>query len=262
MASNAKSNTYDPEMASNSSIFNRFQKGIFANTSAEVQNAKLEIQMTFVRQAYGTLATQLFITAIVGLPFMLANKDWVRALFWLPIVAAVFLTLALLAVGSLESMARKWPYNYIFFFYIAILQGLVIGPLSAEISWQSGPLAIGVTIFTLLMMVAFTCHPAVNFNGLQPYLYMGFSSLCGYALACGMIALCDISLQWLRILWGAICMVPFTTWIVFDTQMILNKHGGHRFQFEADSYVFAILVFYADIIKVIVTILTCGGTQW
>merc|ERR1740130_1321235 len=155
------------------------------NQEKWVQTACIEDRLGFVRKVYGILSAQLILTVVIAFPLQSMTKPWLQshaAVLW---VSLVMTMVTMCAISCCRNAARKFPTNYIFLFTFTIFEGVVVGFVSAEYTWQSVILATAITVFIFLMMTAYACMSTTDFTGAGPYLFAGMMCMLafGFVLA-------------------------------------------------------------------------------
>lgn len=227
-----------------------------------IKDAESSIRNNFVRKVYGILTAQLLLTIVVAAPFQLADRVWLIQNQWILMIAVImtFVTICAIACPGVSEKARQYPGNYIFLFTFTACEGVVIGFVSAQYTWQSVLLAAGLTAAITFCMTLYACFTKTDFTGAGPYLFGALMalSLSGFVL-CVLSACFGVQFQQVMVVYDVAGVMIFTLYLVFDTQKMLGGH--HKTQFSIDDYVFAALNLYLDIINIFLYILQLIGDK-
>lgn len=221
----------------------------------DVKRASVELRRGFVRKVYAILATQLLLTTVIAAPLQTASSLWMRQNAWLMWVALAMTTATICFISCCQGLARQYPTNYMLLFAFTAFEGVLVGFVCAQYTWQSVLLATGITVFIFLGMTAYAWNTETDFTGAGPYLFAALLVLVAFGLAIVVLAACGVGISWLLVAYDAIGVLIFTLYIVFDTQLMLGDWGGHSQQFSVDDYVFAALSLYLDIINLFLHLL-------
>jgi len=245
------------------------ESGIFgcvANDSDEdnysdknISQVPAYIRRQFVQKVYAILVVQLIVTIAVAFPFQFVSNEWLRNTIWLYWVAMVGSLLIILGMACCCSDAAKtFPTNYLMLFVFTLLEGVIIGFISAMYETQSVVLAAGLTAGIFLGLTAYACCTKTDFTGCGPYL---FAALLGLILFGLVLAVCSFFMEISRLprlMFGFLGAVLFSFYIIFDTQLIVG--GRHkRHEFSVDEYIFAALNLYLDVVNLFLHILSIIG---
>lgn len=225
-----------------------------------LKRASLEVRRGFIQKVYGILTAQLLLTVVIAAP--LSQMKWfVMQNVWL-LWVSVFITVGTLcAMSCCEETTRSFPTNYILLFLFTGFEGVVVGFVSAQYTWQSVVLAAGMTAAIFLCMTLYACFTETDFTGYGPYLFGATLALCVFGFTLAIMSSFGVRISWLVMIYNLIGVVIFTLYIVYDTQLIMGEYGGHSCQFEIDEYVFASLSLYLDIINLFMHLLSLFGNR-
>jgi FtsH-binding integral membrane protein len=227
----------------------------------DIKRATIELRRGFVRKVYSILATQLLLTTLIAVPLQTVSALWMRNNMWLMWVAVGMTLVTICAMTCCQDLARNYPTNYILLFTFTTFEGVLVGFVSAQYTWQSVMLAAGVTVVIFLGMTAFAWNTETDFTGMGPYFFAALMVFAGFGLVIGIMGMCGVHIAWMMMLYDALGVLIFTMYIVFDTQLILGEWGGHSNQFSVDDYVFGALTLYLDIINLFLHLLRLLGER-
>jgi len=227
----------------------------------DIKHASIELRRGFVRKVYSILATQLLLTTLIAVPLQTVSALWMRNNKWLLWVAVGMTLVTICAMTLSRNLARNYPTNYIMLFTFTTFEGVLVGFVSAQYTWQSVMLAAGITVVIFLGMTAFAWNTKTDFTGMGPYFFAALMVLAAFGLVTGIMGLCGVHIAWLMMLYDALGVLIFTMYIVYDTQLILGEWGGHSNQFSIDDYVFGALTLYLDIINLFLHLLRLVGER-
>mmetsp|Transcript_55848 Transcript_55848/g.130699 ORF Transcript_55848/g.130699 Transcript_55848/m.130699 type:complete len:240 (-) Transcript_55848:76-795(-) len=225
------------------------------------KNVAKEVRLGFVRKVYGILTTQLLITVAVAAPIAIAGPPFVQKFGWLMWLGlALYMAMACVSICCREVM-RKFPQNYVVLGALTIGLSLVVGCVSAMYTWQSVLLAAGLTSIVFLGLTIFAWTTDADFTGMGPYLFCFAMALMVFGLTVSILSMCGVKVSWLIIVYDILGVLLFSCFIVYDTQMILGEHGGHKQQFCVDDYCMAAIQLYLDIINMFLLLLELLGSR-
>ncbi|XP_054093778.1 protein lifeguard 2 isoform X7 [Callithrix jacchus] len=182
------------------------------------------VRRAFIIKVFLILSVQLVITMVITSVFIFweALKVWVLKTPWFiyTIFPAFFLVFIMLACCG--NLRRQVPANYILLGVFTVLQGLLLGAISAfykadEVLW-----ATAATALVTLALTLFALHT-----------------------------------KWLHLLYAGLGTVLFSLYLVMDVQLMLGGH--HRYSLDPEEYVFAVLNIYLDFINLFLFILRLIG---
>jgi len=230
--------------------------------SQMVKDATTEVRKGFIRKVYSILTLQLLLTVAVAAPLTtLVSQDWLIANAWLLYLSVAMTLVTMCAMVCCQQMTRTYPTNYIFLFVFTAFEGVCVGFVSAQYTWQSVVLAMGMTTVIFLCMTVFAWKSKTDFTGFGPYLFGALIVLMVFGLVIGILSACGVGVYWAYMAYNLIGVLIFTFYIVYDTQLIIGEWGGHKYQFGIDDYVFAALNLYLDIINLFLYLLSLFGDR-
>ena len=225
-----------------------------------VHEQSVNIRRGFVRKVFGILTVQLAVTFLICLGFGLntsvqtyvTTNAWP---FWLSFVSAMACYIAF-ACSPPEKVNRH-PFNIFALSLITIFFGIFLGCVSAQYTLQSVYIAAAITCGVSLGLMLFACQTTIDLTGKGLYLFGFFWTLF-------LIGIClpmqSFESEGFSIVLSSLWVLCFAMYIVYDTQLILGGEKRHR-QFSIDSYVYAALNLYIDIINMFLLVLGMGGNR-
>merc|ERR1711879_332182 len=161
---------------------------------------------------------------------------------------------AVLGVGCCcMDVARKFPTNYLFLFFVTVCQAVMVGFISAQYSTGSVVEAALLTATIFLGLTFYACTTKTDFTGCGPYLFVALLGLFMAFILC-------IFIPGMQSAFAGFAAILFSFYIVYDTQLIMGgKHSN--VQFGVDDYVFAALILCLDIINLCIELLQIFGSR-
>ncbi|KAK3337789.1 inhibitor of apoptosis-promoting Bax1-domain-containing protein [Cercophora scortea] len=214
-----------------------------------VAEATVEIRNQFIRKVYTILTVQLIATGLVSsFSFMSESyKAWIQshpALLWLSLFGSM--GLMLLTFWKRHS----YPTNLLFLSGFTLLEAYTI---SVIVSFYSAAIVLNAVILTagiFVFLTAFACQTKYDFTSWMPYL---FGSLWGLILFGFMFAFMPYSSTG-ELIYGGVCALIFSGYILVDTQLVLRKH-------HVEEEIAAAISLYLDIINLFLAILRILNSQ-
>lgn len=233
----------------------------FANPSQHIKDATIEVRLGFIRKVYALLSTQLLLTVAVAAPLQTVSKSWLVQNQWLLFLSVGMMVATLCAMTCCcRNWMKTFPQNYILLFTFTAFEGVCVGFISAQYTWQSVVLAAGITVVVFLGLTVYATMTTTDFTGFGAYLYGALITLITFGFVISILSLFT-QVQWLIMLYDLAGVLLFVFYIIFDTQLILGEYGGHKIQFSIDDYCFAALNLYLDIINLFLHILALLGER-
>lgn len=218
----------------------------------------------FVRRAYVIFFCQLMVSLVIATIFTFqegAPKAWIRSNEWV-LWLLVFLTFgsACCMVCCSEGIRRP-PWNVFWLCTLTLCQGIMLGFASVMFLFETVMLSYLVIACTFLFFVIYSLQ-AGDFEGYTPYFY-GYIAIVFFILVLGVIAsLCGALIESNVLFIDALFVFGFTTYVVYDTQLMLGLYGGHRQQLGPGDGVYATLLLYMDIVSYSAGVLSYAGKAY
>jgi len=228
----------------------------------------IEIRLGFIRKVYGILLSMLLLT--IGVAVMLnqylsqngvVNTALVAKNTWLLFFALAVIVTCLCTMACAESWARQFPNNYIVLLIFSWAMGVMVAFATLLFSWQTVLLAVVATGVIVIFLTAYSYFATTDFTGHAPYLMVCLFVLLFFGLTLMILSVCGVFINVLYMFYSFLATVLFSFFLVYDTQLILGEHKGHKMQFSIDDYAFAALSLYTDVINIFLAILQCLGNR-
>jgi len=223
-----------------SSIVDDFMYG------SNVASSHVYVRLGFLRKVYGILSTQLLVTTLVGIAFVIYEPLglFVKAHDSLVIV------LALASIGliiGLSVMRNVVPHNYILLSLFTVCEALLVGIVVAQYEVSSVVEAFALTCAVTAGLTMYTCQTKRDFSSWGAALYAGLIVL----ILAGFLQMFMPSEGMMRAL-GAAGAFLFSLYIIYDTQQIMTR-------VSPEEYIHAATILYLDIINLFLHILRAIG---
>ncbi|CEM02369.1 unnamed protein product [Vitrella brassicaformis CCMP3155] len=202
------------------------------------KDIEVDIRRDFILKVYGILATQIILTVLVALPFVLVDavQTFVRDNSGLIGFVTILSVFAFLITFSLKpEWIKTHPYGLITLFGFTVVEGVFIGTLCVFLTPSTVLFTVGVGVVIVGSLTAWAVFAKADFTGYAPFVYVA-----------GLV-FCVVSV--FNMVISALLVLFFSAYLVIDTQAILG--GQHKYQFTVDDYVFAALAIYLDIVNIV-----------
>lgn len=219
------------------------------------------VRKGFIQKVYTILTFQLILTFLIAAPFQNpALQPWIHSNTWIMWPVYMMCLGAVVGVACCcQSIARTFPYNYIFLLFVTVCISIVVGFVTAFYTTSSVILAVAATAVTFGMLTAYACFTKTDFTGLGPYLMGALFAMIGMSFVITFVGLFFELPPWVQVVYSILGVLLFSFYIIYDTQMIVG--GNHKNQFSVDDYVFAALNLYLDIINLFLYLLSLLGSR-
>jgi len=212
------------------------------------------VRSGFVRKVYGLLSIQLVLTCAIAWPIQQAAPQLLAQNIVYFKAAMIGSLVCVMGVSCCcMDVARKFPTNYLFLFFVTVCQAVMVGFVSAQYTTDSVVQAALLTATIFFGLTFYACTTKTDFTGCGPYLFVALLGMFLATIMCAFIPAMQSAIAGL----GAIL---FSFYIVYDTQLIMG--GKHqKVQYGVDDYVFAALNIYLDIINLFLYLLELMGSR-
>jgi len=226
----------------------------------------IEIRHGFIRKVYGILSCQLILTTAIGAVIVVKFEEYMRNyphLFVGVLFLTTFGTVALTCIMvCFPKTMRTTPTNYILLFAFTACEGVLVGCVCIQYTFQSVIIAAGMTAFLVVSLTIFAFQTSIDFTGFGPYLFA--ASMCfamfGFSLWIASFAgLKGQAFETLNLMYCCCGALLFCFFFIFDTQMIVG--GKHKLSFSIDDYCPAALSLYMDIVQMFLFLLRIFGER-
>ena len=145
---------------------------------------------------------------------------------------------------------HSYPTNLLFLSAFTLLEAYTI---SVIVSFYSASLVLNAVFLTagiFLFLTAFACQTKYDFTSWMPYL---FGALWGIVLF-GFMSFFLPRTSTTELVYGLVCALVFSGYILVDTQLVLRKH-------HVEEEIAAAISLYLDIINLFLAILRILNSQ-
>lgn len=209
------------------------------------------VQKDFLTKVYGILAAQLLLTCALCAIFMFVEPVTMFAYgnLWFTIVLFI---INIVLIVTLFFVKNSYPWNFYLLGAFTIAMGCMIATTCAVYAVHGMghivALAAGATLFVFVSLTIFVQLSDIDFSFLGLFLpvcllvfiiWMCIAIIFGFSLG---------------MLFGALGVLLFSGFIIYDTWMIMNRMG-------CDDYIIASIELYLDVINVfsMMMLLFSGG---
>merc|ERR1719414_263176 len=224
-----------------------------------VKDAEQAVRLGFVRKVYGIVAAQLLLTILIAALFQTASKTWLLQNNWLLMASSSMTLVTICAMMCCQNLTNKYPSNYILLFVFTACEGVMVGFISAQYTWQTVILAMSMTLLVFIGLTVYAWNTKTDFTGMGPYFMVALMALCGFGIVLCIFASFGVNFKLATLGMDLAGVLIFSLYLVYDTQLILGCYGGHKVSFGVDDYVFAALNLYLDIIQLFIYIMQALG---
>jgi len=174
------------------------------------------------------------------------------------VAAAVVLSCVITAYCYGEQMMRNFPQNFLFLGLLTAAMSVTLGFFASTFAWYSVLLSAGLSAIVFLGLTVFAWSAKSDFTGLGPYLTAAVLVFVAFGSSIFALRLLGIHVPFLTMIYDAACLLFFSFYIIYDTQLITNDKER---SIGVDDYVFAALCLYTDIINLFVHLLSLLGKR-
>lgn len=215
-------------------------------------NLETKIRHDFIKRVYSLLSINIAITfGIVSFFSMYDSASkWLLEHYWISLVSSIFSLILIITFSCFSSIAKNHYVGVTLLLLLSLFFGMSMSGIAIFTSKLSVLIACGITILIFLALTVFSIQVKYDFTGWGPYLLIGLLILFIYSVILIFIPRNHIS----YIILGALGVLIFSFYIVYDTQLIIGgKHRKH--EFGPDEYIFATISLYLDIVNIFTYIL-------
>eukprot|EP00928_Gymnodinium_smaydae_P057415 TRINITY_DN4065_c0_g3_i1.p1 TRINITY_DN4065_c0_g3~~TRINITY_DN4065_c0_g3_i1.p1 ORF type:complete len:241 (-),score=30.74 TRINITY_DN4065_c0_g3_i1:50-772(-) len=230
-------------------------------TSQAIKNATLENRLGFVRKVYGILSVQLAVTAGIAWPIVEGGAPFIREYPWLMPLSICLLVTTMCVLCCCRESLRRFPTNYMVLALVTVAVSLSVGLTAATYTIKSVGVAALITSLIFVAMTIYAWTTTSDFTGMGPYLFGAMMCIFMFGFAISIFSWFGFEMKLAQMMYSAICVLLFTFYIVYDTQLIMGEFGGHKVSFGLDDYAFAALNLYLDIMNLFVHLLALLGKR-
>eukprot|EP00927_Polykrikos_kofoidii_P074184 TRINITY_DN70160_c0_g1_i1.p1 TRINITY_DN70160_c0_g1~~TRINITY_DN70160_c0_g1_i1.p1 ORF type:complete len:242 (-),score=45.54 TRINITY_DN70160_c0_g1_i1:31-756(-) len=226
-----------------------------------VKNAEKDVRLGFVRKVYGILAAQLFATVVIAAPIYILGDDWALRQQWILLFSLLVLMASMCSTICCEPMVKIFPNNCIILFLLTAAVSILVGFSSAMYTWQAIHFCAGLAAAIFFELTIYAACTKTDFVGVRPYLVAALLTCSSFGFAVYTMGSYGVDLQSNLMLHDFAGVLIFTMLMVYDTQLVLGEHGGHRVRFHIDEHCYAALTLSLDIANVCVHLICFFGDR-
>jgi len=231
----------------------------------------IEIRLGFIRKVYGILLAMLLLTIGVAVTIQQYLSTARKGVFfeltrvadneWMLFIAMIVMMSCMCVIVCNERFARTFPNNYVLLLIFSWAMGILVGFSTMFYTWQTVMLAFIATCFIVISLSVYSYFASSDFVGWAPYFLVALLVLVFFGLVLTILSAYGVYVNALYMVFSVLCVIVFSFFIVYDTQLILGEAGGHTRQFSVDDYAFAALSLYTDIINMFMALVQIMGKR-
>lgn len=216
--------------------------------NSNVAGSHLYIRMGFLRKVYGLLSVQLLVTTVVAGTFAYTPvlRDTIHANPWMLILC---LPLSMGLLMALHFKRHQVPMNFILLGAFTIVEAITVGVAVSMYDAQSVIKAATLTLIITGGLTAYTFQTKRDFTHWGAGLFIGLLFLIGLGFLNVFVG--SNSMEMMMAGGGALL---FSLFIVFDTQMMMQK-------LSPEEYILATINLYLDILNLFLELLRLFGDR-
>ncbi|KAK7063293.1 Transmembrane BAX inhibitor motif-containing protein 4 [Halocaridina rubra] len=232
----------DGGQAEKGGIVNDFMYG------SNVASSHIYIRMGFLRKVYGLLSVQLLVTTVVAACFAYVPtlRDTIHANPWM-LIMSIFMALGLLI--ALHVKRHHVPINFVLLAAFTVVEAITVG---VAVSMYEAEVVVKAFVLTLVItagLTAYTFQTKRDFTNMGAGLLIGLMVIIGLGMMNLFLGSSGLELA----LAGGAALV-FCLFIVFDTQMMMQK-------LSPEEYILATINLYLDILNLFLELLRLLGDR-
>lgn len=217
-----------------------------------------DIRRNFVWKLYCVLSAQLALVLAISSPIHKASHDTSSQSI---IVVFVFLVFVLLSMACCQRATRPCPTNIICLSLVTGVEAVVVGIWSTYFGYQSATVMLSMLIFVFVFMTVYTLASLRDFLGQAPYLAAGLAAMIAFAMAGVILMVVGETVVWVTLLYDLLVCIILSSYVVYDTQVMLGEWGGHHCHFSSDDHTFGVLCLHLDMVNVFGRMLSALGSR-
>ncbi len=165
-------------------------------------------------------------------------------------------------LSCFPQVCKRYPTNYVILSAFTIFTAIMVGVVAATYPPEIVAAAVAITAITVVALCIFAVQTKYDFTGTFYPFYWIFFIMCitipiGMVLSASAMDARGVSIGYR--LMGALGVLMFSFFIVYDMQLIAG--GKHHHQFSPDDYIYASFVLYLDIINLFLKVLQLLGRK-
>jgi len=225
----------------------------------------LEVRRNFIKKVYGILGLELLLVTAILVIFMFTplydkvykDSNWLIVFFIMIILS--FVLMLILTCCPLDKVIRKFPLNILLLTLLVIFQGITLGIISAYYKHESILIAGAVTAATVVVVSVFAFFTNIDFTKCGGIFFILVILLCVLGIATTIVFFVadDFTKYVMKMVYGAVGALVMVLLLIYDTQLMMI--GKHKYSYDPEDYVFAVLSLFLDIINLFLYILMLVG---
>lgn len=225
------------------------------SASGYLRDMEKSVRMGFVRKVYSVLAMQLLVTFAIVLIFSFQKtvQTYVQntpAMLWAALGVSLF---SILVLACCVSVARTYPWNYIFLTLFTLAEAYLVGVIASTYQPQVVAYAMGATFGLTVLLTLFAWQTKIDFTACAGSLFVVLMAFIIFGIVAAIVRNNVVYL-----VYATLGVVIYGVFLVFDTQMIIGGTGKAA-SWTTDDYVFAALNVYIDVIQMFLFLLRIFG---
>ncbi|KAB0800916.1 hypothetical protein PPYR_05270 [Photinus pyralis] len=211
------------------------------------------IRGRFIQRVYTILGIQL--SCMSGFIFVSTYVQPVKHqlqkhTLYVFLAMCIFLFVYLTLVCSRKAR-RSFPFNFVLLTIFTIALSYMLAILSLIYKTQIVLMSVGTTVVTTFAMAIMACQHSCDCTRCLPCLCVITSATILFGIILTLIAV-TTQTPLVYAIYSAMIGFVFTSYLVFDTQMIM---GGRRIQLSPEEYIYAVLTLYTDVVEILMNTL-------
>jgi len=224
-----------------------------------------EARSGFIRKVYGILLAQLAVTVVLAGFIVLHGNQMLHTrpsacISAMTVSAGLSLVIALI-FSCCPAVMRRNPWNYGLLIIFTIAESVVVGFACLQYTTGSVILCFGITTLVVFGLTVYAVHTKNDLTGKGSYLLCALLVLLGTGVFMSTLSWCGLShnplFNTIQVLYAAAGALVFSTFFIYDTQLILG--GTHQHAFSIDDYGMAAVCLYLDILQNFLSVLRLIG---
>lgn len=219
-------------------------------------DASTAVRNGFIKKVFGILSMQLLMTSLIASIFIASRgmREFISQNVWTLFLAIILSFGLLIALSCIPNATRSYPTNYILLFSFTVVEGYLVGAITATYQVEAVLTAFFLTAAVALALTAFAMQTKYDFTTWGGVLL----SLLVILVLTGFIAMLFPKSRTFDLLYAGIGALLFGAYLVYDVQIVA---GGKQYELSVDDYVPAALTIYLDVINLFLFILRLVGDR-
>lgn len=220
------------------------------------------IRRAFIRKVYMILTSQLLFTLVFVTIFTLVEsvKIFVTKYQWIYYVAYAVFIVTYFVLICVKKVRRTVPWNFICLFIFTAAFTYMTAMIAAYHKTYIVLIALAITVLVCVGVTIFAIQTKIDFTVCSGVLFVCSLVVLFFGIACMLVyAFADPDERTQKILqcvYGAICALLFSAYLIFDTQMLI---GNKKNSISEEEYIYAALQLYVDMVQIFLAIMQFAG---